>query len=91
MSWKHTEETKRKITANRVTARGEKHGQSVLTDTNALMIVYLRENRKLSMLRISEIIGVSEGTVKAVLYGWTWSHVTGIQGKPRKRKVKCEV
>jgi hypothetical protein len=89
MAWRHTEETKRKITANRVTARGEHHGQSVLNNESVLELVDLRNAGGATIGALANMFSVSEGTVKAVLYGWTWSHVTGINGTPRKQKARC--
>lgn len=86
---KHTEETKRKIseTKRRTSPRGENHKQSVLNEEKVHKIVNLYYALKVPQRQIADMLGVSKGTVTAVVYGWTWSHITGIVGS-RNKKVK---
>jgi hypothetical protein len=84
--YKHSEERLRKITENRVTARGETHGQSVLNDAKVLCLVELSKLGFYSHRQLGTMFGVSRETVTAILNGWTWGHITGIIGSRKQNR-----
>ena len=58
-----------------VSHRGEKHGMSKLTATQALEIVKLRRNGSL-LEDIGRRFGITGAAVRSIVTGRTWAHVT---------------
>lgn len=67
-------------------ARGEESGTAVLNEA-AVLDIRARWERGESQPHIAEMYAVGTHTVRAVINGWTWKHVTG--GTPAVRQSDC--
>jgi len=66
------------------TLKGSRNPRAVLSESKIIEILNLADDNTAES--ISQLLGVSESSVKAVLSGQNWSHITGI-----KREVEAKI
>lgn len=69
---------------NRKSVLGENTSRSKLTNDQVLEMVAFYKTNEFTLLQLAEKFSITRSAVNAILIGRNWSHLTGIQYKPKK-------